>query len=104
MVGSNLSGIKHTNLERAVLSCSTVLAGKLHYATLHYFTIPLVVVQGVLVTGRIDGSYTLHVGGKWTFSEQLLAYCSLSEKVLLRGESDCCEQNLKQTSAQRLGS
>ena len=43
---------------------------------------------------RIDGPYALDVGRNWTLSEQLLAYCSPNEKVLLGEESDRCEQNI----------
>ena len=37
------------------------------------------------MTGCIDGPYALDVRRKWTLSEQLLAYCSLNEKVLMQG-------------------
>ena len=50
------------------------------------------IVQGVLGTGRIEGPYALDDGRKKTLSEQLLAYCSLNEKV--GEESDRCEQNV----------
>ena len=59
-----------------------------------HFTILSAIVQGVLWHGRIDGPYTLDVGRKCTLSEQLLAYCSLNEEVMLGGESDSCKQNV----------
>ena len=46
------------------------------------------------MTGRIDGPYTLDVGRKRTLSEQLLGYCSPTEKAPLGGESDRCERNV----------
>ena len=33
------------------------------------------IVQGVLMTGHIDGPYALDDGGKLTISEQMLPYC-----------------------------
>ena len=51
--------------------------------------------QGVLLPVRIDGPYSLDVRRKWTFSMQMLAYCSPIEKPRLGEESDRCEKNVK---------
>ena len=51
-------------------------------------------VQSRMQAHIYDVPYALDVGRKWTLSKQLLAYCSLIEKLRLGEESDRCEQNV----------
>ena len=46
------------------------------------------------MAGRIERPYTLDVGRKWTFSKQMLAYCSPIEKLRLGEKSGRCDQNV----------
>ena len=58
------------------------------------FTILSSIVQGVLVSGRIEEPYGLDVGRKCSLSMQILTYCSPIEKLRLGEESDRWEQNV----------